>query len=185
MYIAEHSEKSKISPLQSKIPKKSDGIVLETSDKYGKQNGNNFNLRVTLESIHYTGKDYGYCWTFVVSILNRHWISNQIQIFRGKKSHINKEVFHKTIGTNFFRLQHLPITICAQHRNGFNLDTTLLLKPALFKKVKIPKSIFTELEAQTDDYRFQELHSVTKGNTKMMFVLNFYVTSDTSLFIQN
>ncbi len=137
-----------------------------------------YDVKIKLESIHYTGKDYGYGWTFVVSTLKRHWISRRIQIQRGRKSIVNKDVFHNTINTSFHNLQHLPITICAQHISGFKTETTLRLKPGLFRMNLLPTSIYTEISRQDDGFRFHELHSVEHEAAKLMFVLSFEISAE-------
>lgn len=162
-------------PLLKNIPAQS-----RHDNQYGntKKNGSaikQYKIKVCLESIHYTGKDYGYGWTFVLSTLNRHWISNRIQIQRGKKSLVNKDIYNNIIETTIENLQHLSITLCAHHTSGFNIETTLYLKPNSFKKNLMPKSIYTEVGSSNEQYQFHEIQTVTQEDTQLMFVLNFEI----------
>ena len=98
-----------------------------------KTNDKRYNVRVRLESIHYTGGNYGYGWNFVVSILNKHWISHRIQIQRGTKSLVNKDVYKDITNTTLESLKNLEVAICAQHRSGFKVESVLHLQPNSFK----------------------------------------------------
>jgi len=148
------------------------------TNKFGNANkkGESYEIKISLETVHYTGNDYGYGWTFVISTLQRHWISNRIQILRGKKSIVNKDIYHNIIETGFNSLQHLPITICAQHTSGFNTETTFRLHPNSFKKMITPKSIYTEVNKEDSGFKFHELHTFTQDETQFMFVLKFEIT---------
>lgn len=163
--------------IQSSLVHKS-RIHKSTAHKYGTTNNVTcgYDIKVRLESIHYTGENYGYGWTFVLSTLNHHWISHRIQIQRGKKSLVNKDIYNNITNTTIDELHHLPITICAQHRSGFNIETTLYLQPNSFKQNLTPKSIYTDVGNTNQEYQFHEIQTVTQEDTQFMFVLNFEVT---------
>lgn len=163
-------------PLQRKIPK-------HVSEKSSSRNHyiksgvpESYEININLESIHYTGQDYGYGWTFVISTLQRHWISNRIHIQRGRESRVNKDIYHNEVNTRFNNLQHLPITICAQHSSGFKLETTLRLQPSSFKQNISPKSIYTNVDNSSDGFKFHELHTIAHDDAQFMFVLSFEVS---------
>lgn len=146
-----------------------------TGNPKNPENVEAYTIKIILESIHYTGKDYGYGWTFVISVLKHHWISNQIQIQRGTKTIVNKNVYNNITHTTFETLQHLPITICAQHREGFKIETILNLQPQSFKPIMAPKSIYTHVGTLSGEYQFHEIQTVTKKTSQLMFVLNFEI----------
>jgi len=162
-------------PLLKNIPTPSRRSNLSCVTKKTGNTVEHYKIKVSLESIHYTGKDYGYGWTFVISILNHHWLSNRIQIQRGKKSLVNTDVYNSIADITFDNLQHLPITLCAHHVSGFNIETTLHLKPNSFKRDLIPKSIYTEVGSRNEKYQFHELQTVRQNSSQLMFVLNFEI----------
>lgn len=133
-------------------------------------------VKVCLESIHYTGKNYGYGWTFVISLLNKHWISHRVQIKRGAKSPVNKDVYNDIKITTLDELKNLDISICAQHRSGFKVDTILRLHPNSFKENMMSKSIYTNVEMDKKDYHFHEIQTVNHDNAQLMFVFKFEIT---------
>lgn len=159
-------------------------LIQSSYTAYGQVN-EQYDVKIKLESIHYTGKDYGYGWTFVISTLKRHWISQRIHIQQGRKSPVNKDVYKNTIHTSFYNLQHLPITICAQHTGGFSIETTLQLKPALFKIDLLTKSIYPQVTEYSEGFHFHELHKVRHKNTQIMFVLDFEITAKQSACYKN
>ena len=139
-----------------------------------------FNIKINLESIHYTGKDYGCDWTFVISTLNHHWISSQIKLQRGEKSLVDKNIYNSTTLTSFDKLKHLSINICAQHKSGFSIDTTLYLQPSSFKQKVTPKNIYTNVENMNEKYQFHEIKKTIKDDIQLMFVFNFEVSPNLS-----
>ena len=141
-----------------------------------KHNDKRYNVRVRLESIHYTGGNYGYGWNFVVSILNKHWISHRIQIQRGAKSLVNKDVYKDITNTSLESLKNLEVSICAQHRSGFKIESVLHLQPNSFKADSLPKSIYTQIGNSEKVYRFHELQTVTHEDAQLMFVFDFEIS---------
>ena len=141
-----------------------------------KNNNARYNVKVCLESIHYTGENYGYGWNFVVSILNKHWISHRIQIKRGTKSLVNKDVYNDITNATLDSLKNLEVTICAQHRSGFKIESVLNLPPNSFKEDSTPKSIYTHIGTSEKMYKFHELQTVTHENGQLMFVFNFEIS---------
>lgn len=156
-------------PAQSRHSKTS-GLTKKTGGTIGQHK-----VKICLESIHYSGKDYGYGWTFIISTLNHHWISDRVQIQRGKRSLVNKDVYNNVTDVAFDELQHLPITLHAHHLSGFNVETTLFLKPNSFKKNLIPKSIYTEVGHNNENYQFHEIQKINHEDTQLMFVLNIEI----------
>ncbi len=149
--------------------------------KYG--SSDHYEIKINLESIHYTGENYGYGWTFVISTLQHHWISTQIQLQHGGKSFINKDVYHANVETDFYLLQHLPITFCVQHASGFKAETTLHLNPNSFKQTTAPKSIYTGQENAERGFHFHELLTLVQHKTEFIFILNFEITpKNTNIF---
>ena len=173
-----HSKNFNANPLLRNIPDKSNVKSSVLSRKTKGDFTENYTVKINLESVHYSGKDYGYGWTFIVSTLKRHWISNRIHIQRGRKSPVNKKIYHNLVNSSFYNLQHLPITICVQHISGYKVETTLQLKPNAFKRDLLPKSIFTEIEKQPESFQFNELHSIDHNDAQFMFVLNFEITPE-------
>ena len=141
-----------------------------------KNNDKRYNVKVCLESIHYTGENYGYGWNFVVSILNKHWISHRIQIQRGTKSLVNKDVYKDITNTTLESLKNLEVAICAQHRSGFKIESILHLQPNSFKEDPSPKSIYTHIGHSGKVYSFHELQTVTHEDAQLMFVFNFEIS---------
>ncbi len=174
LYECDHTKS--LNPLLKHIPTGSSQFY-SSRNKLNSQHSSidNYEIKINLESIHYTGKDYGYGWTFVISTLKHHWISTQIQIQRGGKSFVNKDIYHDNVETNFTSLQHLPITLCAQHISGFRAETTLRLSPNSLKQTAAPKSIYLGLEDTDGGFHFHELLTLTHKNTQFMFVLNFEI----------
>ena len=166
-------------PLLRNIPKQLEKSVFQTRKDVVRSVNEIFEVKINLDSIHYTGKDSGYGWTFVISTLNKHWISNRIHIYSDRKSPVNKEIYKNNIRTSFNNLQQLPILITAQHASGFKIETSLQLKSSMLKKKPTPTSIYTGLSSQEEGFQFNEIHSVLHEGTKMMFVLNFEVTPKT------
>lgn len=167
------------------MPQQDPKELITNSNKTAMAFNEKYEVKLRLESIHYTGKDHGYGWTFVISTLKRHWVSKRIHIQRGRKSLVNRDTYHNTIDTSFYTLQHLPITICAQHVSGFRVETTLRLKPSLFRHNLLPTSIDTNVDPQSGSFCFHELHSVTHQGAKLMFVLNFEITPKESSGYKN
>lgn len=164
------------SPLLKNIPKTfQNRSLLEKTRETGSAT-EHYKIKINLETIHYTGTDYGYGWTFVISTLNHHWVSNRIQIQRGKKSLVNKDVYSGITNTTFDNLQQLPITICAQHRSGFKVETILYVQANSFKRNIIPKSIYPEVGGRNETFQFHEIQTVLQEDTQLMFVLNFEIT---------
>lgn len=163
-------------PLLQNIPKIFQHKNLSAKTKKTGSAAEQYKIIINLETIHYTGKDYGYGWTFVISTLNHHWMSNRIQIQQGKKSLVNKDVYNGITNTTIENLQNLPITICAQHRSGFKIETILYLQPSSLKRDIVPKSIYTEVGSKNEKYQFHEIQKVTQEDTQLMFVLNFEIT---------
>lgn len=162
------------------LKKTSSNSLLNKLTKKSKKVGDSsapYNMKIQLESIHYTGINYGYGWTFILSVLNHHWISHRIQIKRGQKSLINKDIYNSIANTTLNNLQHMPITISAQHTSGCKIETILHLKPNFFKKSLKPKSIYTEVENVEQQYQFHEIKKFAQEDVQFMFVLNFEITT--------
>jgi len=145
----------------------------------------NYDVKINLESIHYTGENFGYGWTFVISTLGHHWISTQIQIQRGGKSFVNKDIYYDNVETSFHSLQYLPISFCAQHISGFKAEATLHLNPNSLKHNHISESIYTGLESIDCGFHFHELITLTHEDTQLMFVLNFKITPKNTGVLKN
>lgn len=175
LYECDHAKN--LNPLLRNIPTGASEFF-SSRNKLNSQHGNidNYEIRINLESIHYTGKDYGYGWTFVISTLKHHWISTRIQIQRGGKSFVNKDIYHDNATINFNSLRHLPITLCAQHISGFKAETTLRLNPNSLKQTTAPKSIYLGPKDTDCGFHFHELVTLAQNNTEFMFVLNFEIT---------
>jgi len=182
--LYECDQTKSLNPLLKNIPTEPSNFFSSQNKLNGKHgSSNHYEIKINLESIHYTGKNYDYGWTFVISTLQHHWISTQIQLQRGGKSFVNKDVYHANVETDFYLLQHLPITFCAQHINGFKAETTLHLNPNSFKQTATPKSIYTGLENTERGFHFHELLTLVQHNTEFMFVLNFEITpKNTNIF---
>lgn len=135
-----------------------------------------YEIKINLESIHYTGKDYGYGWTIVTSIMKRYWISDRIQMRRGVRSVVDKTIFQKTTNTRFYSLQHMPITISAQHASGVNIETSLQLQSNALRTSRDSTSIFPEAGTHNTGFKFHELHTVEQDNVQFMFVLDIEIT---------
>ena len=182
---SEQNSNFRANPLLKNIPVKYRETSTGSKRKTTSELGENYQLKINLESIHYSGKDYGYGWTFVISTLKRHWITNRVQIKRGRESIVNKKIYHNVVETSFYNLQHLPITICAQHISGFKLETTFRLQPNSFRRNLSPKSIYTNVSEAHDGFQFHELHSVAHEDAQFMFVLNFEVIPNETLGSKN
>ncbi len=165
-----------LTPLLKNIPTAGSLRLSTTASRQQYPANNHYKIKINLESIHYSGKNHGYGWTFVISTLNHHWISTQIQIQRGRKSFVNKDIYHNEIATDFDTLQRLPITLCAQHIGGFRAERTLCLTPNALKQKTPPKSIYTGLRTLNDAFHFHELMTLVSDNAQFMFVLNFEIT---------
>ena len=173
------------SPLSRTIPKASGNTGFVKKNKLKKHNGDLYKIEINLEAIHYTGNDYGYGWTFVISTMQRHWLSSNIQLLRGKKSLVNKVIYQDETEIEFNSLQHLPIVIFGQHNNGNRIETTLRLTPNSFKKNATPKSIYTEIKPDNFGFKFHELHTVTQDDAQFMFVLQFDITPESPAGLSN
>ncbi len=175
-----------LNPLLKNIPAGSSSF-LSSGNKLNTPHGgmDNYEIKINLESIHYTGEDYGYGWTFVISTLKHHWISTQIRIQRGSKSFVNKDIYHNHVETDFHLLQHLPITLCAQHISGFKAESTVCLNPNSLKQTTTPTSIYTGLEESGFGFHFHELLTLVHPNAQFMFVLNFEITPEDTMASKN
>ncbi len=166
-----------LNPLLKNIPAAASPLFPAGNKLHNPHSGfDNYEIKINLESIHYTGEDYGYGWTFVVSTLKHHWISCQIRIQRGSKSFVNKDIYHNNVETDFYTLQHLPIALCAQHISGFKAESTVYLNSNSLKQTATPTSIYTGLDESDAGFHFHELLTLTHQNVQFMFVLNFEIT---------
>ncbi|VAW95241.1 hypothetical protein MNBD_GAMMA23-1679 [hydrothermal vent metagenome] len=175
-----------LNPLLKNIPT-AVSPLFSTGNKLHNPNSDfdSYNIKINLESIHYTGEDYGYGWTFVISTLKHHWISTQIRIQRGSKSFVNKDIYHNHVDTDFHLLQHLPITLCAQHISGFKAESTVCLNPNSLKQTATPTSIYTGMEESGFGFHFHELLTLAHKNVQFMFVLNFEITPENTHALKN
>jgi len=175
-----------LNPLLKNIPTGASSFLSPESKISRQHNGKGYyEIKINLESIHYTGEDYGYGWTFVISTLNHHWISTQIRIQRGSKSFVNKDIYHGHVKTDFQVIKQLPITLCAQHVSGFKAESTICLTPNSIKQITAPKSIYTGLDESDSGFNFHELLTLSHQNTQFMFVLNFEIMPKDSMAFKN